>query len=445
MNLQPTILQYQKAAMVLNHEMLQTISLLAYSTDDLLDYIREQAMENPLIECEQSLQNAVAQGDGDEFPRKEKRQQNTSEKNDIIENLKDTNGTTLAEFLLEQARLLKINENDYKKLAYFIYSLNENGYLTTSLEEIAANLSLTAEEGRNYLTLLQSLEPTGVGARNLQDCLLLQLKKKYPEDKLAAAIVADYFVLFAEKKWKKIAKELSVDVSAIQEVQMKVLELQPRPGLCFQQDLSLYIRPDVSVYCVNGNFEIQLKTQFFPKFTINEDYMFLLKNKKGKEYEYIHKKYAEFQSLRNGLKQREAILLQVSTIIAQLQSDFFDKGSSKLKPLTLKQVADALGVHESTISRVVANKYMETSFGIIPLKSFFSQGMKGENEKELSSAAVKKAMIDLIKEEDKKHPISDEKIKKLLETNHKMFVSRRVITKYREELNIPSSTRRKQF
>ncbi|MFT8323639.1 MAG: RNA polymerase factor sigma-54 [Bacillus sp. (in: firmicutes)] len=445
MDLQPNILQYQKTSMVLNHEMLQAISLLAYSTHDLLDFIREQALENPLIECDQCFKEVAAKVEGYELPRKEKKQQQKDDIDSFMENVKDTSNITLSAFLLEQAGLLKLSEKDDKCLTYFIHSLDENGYLTETIEEICSTLFITVEKGREYVKLLQSLEPIGVGASSLQECLLLQLEKKYPEDKLSYIIIAEYFVTFADKKWPYISKKLGVSLSDIQEVQRKILVLQPRPGVSFQQDVSLYIRPDVSVYPVNDQLEIQLNDPLFTKLTLHEDYQLLLQNKQGNEYEYIRKKYAEFQSLRNGLKQREAILLEISACIVEQQKEFFFKGPSKLKPLTLKQVADILGVHESTVSRVVSNKYMETSFGIVGLKSFFSQGMKGENETEVSSAAIKKIIIDLIKEEDKHKPLSDEKIKKILETNHNIFVSRRVITKYREELNISSSTKRKQF
>ncbi|WP_445491962.1 RNA polymerase factor sigma-54 [Niallia sp. 03133] len=445
MNLQPNFSQYQKTSMVLNQEMLQTISLLAYSTHDLLDYIREQAMENPLIECEKCFKEVAAKIEGFDITRAAKKQRQSDEINSIIENVKDQNNTTLSAFLLEQAGLLKLSEKEYKYLAYFINNLDDNGYLTTSMQDISTTLAITLEEGRNYLSLLQNMEPSGIGASNLQECLLLQLKKNYPNDKLAFTIMSEYFDLFAAKKWQKIAKELSISLSDIKLVQMKILELQPRPGLSFQHDLSLYIRPDISVHLVNDYFEIQLKDQLFSKLTVNKDYLPLLQNKKGIEYKYIRKKYAEFQSLSNSLKQREALLVDVCTMLVQMQEEFFYEGPSKLKPLTLKQIADALEIHESTISRIVSNKYVETSFGILSLKSFFSQGIKGENEQEISSTAVKKIITSLIAEEDKQKPYSDEKLKNVLESKYDIYVSRRVITKYREELNIPSSSKRKQF
>lgn len=439
MSLKFELNQSQKKSLFINQALKQTISILAYNNMQLIQFIKDQAMSNPLIEMDEYMYDEllIYQEYKNGLPNA------NAEQNNLIEYAKSSKDN-LCDFLLEQARLLKVSSIDFKYLSYLIYSVDDNGYISQSIEDICSDLDIGIEKGEFLLNILHGLEPAGIGARNLQESLLIQLQRKHSDNKLAILILSDYFEFFVHKKWDVIAKSLSVSVREIQEVKDLIETLQPRPGLAYGENHPIFVRPEVCILKVDGKLSILILDKFISKLKINNMYQVFLQNEESEESNYLKGKYLEFKTLQSSLQQRQTILYKVTKAIVEIQKDFFYKGPSAIKPLTLKDVADKLFVHESTVSRIVSNKYMETTYGIFPYKYFFNSAVGGKDKKE-SSSYVKDRIKYYVKQEDKLKPLSDNSIMLLLRKKESINVSRRVIAKYREELNIPSSSKRKRY
>ncbi|NRG28883.1 RNA polymerase factor sigma-54 [Bacillus circulans] len=439
MGLKFELTQSQRKGLFINQTLKQTISILAYNNIELIDFIKDQAMNNPLIEVDQYIDENYSTYQ--EYRSKET--DSNAEINNLIDYVKSPSGN-LYDFLLEQARFLNLSTLDFKYLSYFIYTVDENGYLSQPLESICSDLHIEKEKGEFILDILHGLEPAGIGARNLQESLLIQLQRKYSDNKLAQLIITDYFNLFASKKWSLIEKKLSVSIKKIQEIKDLIETLQPRPGLQFCESATVFIRPEACILKTDETLSIIILDKFISELKINSNYQVLLENENLEESKYLKAKYLEFKSLQNSLQQRQTILYRVTKAIVELQKEFFYKGPSVIRPLTLKDIADKLSVHESTVSRVISNKYIETNYGILPYKYFFNSKI-GDKDIQKSSTYVKERIKSYIKEEDELKPFSDNSIKLILKEKENIDVSRRVIAKYREELNIPSSSKRKRY
>ena len=346
-----------------------------------------------------------------------------------------------------QIRFLPLSETDRQQLEYLALNINEVGYLQRSLEELAEVMGVTSEEVERYVYILQSLEPVGVGARSLSECLLLQMRAKPVRDPLAEVIIENYLEMLAEKKWKLISKDLSVTMEEIQRVYDEIQTLEPRPGANFGGEPTRYITPDVTVEEVEGELIVIVNDDFIPKLTFNRQYRALLSSNENSEAtDFVKKKYQHLQWLMKSIHQRQLTLYRVTEAIVKHQRKFFEEGVKALRPLTLKQIAEELGIHESTVSRATTNKYAQTPKGTFELKYFFHTAIASTTAEENSSSAyVKQLLKQIIEEEDKTKPLSDQKIVKLLEEKEGVSISRRAIAKYREELGIPSSSMRKRF
>ncbi|KIL50628.1 RNA polymerase factor sigma-54 [Jeotgalibacillus soli] len=445
MNLSTGLLQQQTTNLTMTQGLRQAISLLQYSLNDLSDFIQEQAMDNPLIELHDNAR-VEAGNEGYSGKSKEYAKRSVEDTNQAVSPFDYINmeRRSLQEHLLNQICLLQISDMDYKLLSYFIYHINEDGYLSHTVEELCQELKVSDEKGKSLLTLIQELDPVGVGARNLQECLLLQLEKMPTRNRLAECIVAQHIAAFASKSWKSLSKELSVTLQEIQQVQDLIHTLQPRPGINYSSELPKYIVADVSVMESNGTFTVVINDELLPIIKLNHEYQSLLKQKNVEAHQYLKEKYGELQWLQKSILQRHSTLYQVTKAIVDYQQDFFVKGPAALKPLTLKQIAEEIDVHESTVSRITSNKYVETPTGIVELKYFFSSSLIKQNN-ETSSTSVKELIKNLIDKEDKTKPLSDQKIVQMLEKKQQIQISRRAIAKYRDEMNIPSSPKRKRF
>lgn len=438
------LFQQQTTKLVMTTELRQAISLLQYSALDLSHYIQEQALENPLIELEENRAELVEERrqpklSDTELARGPYRDSEEKSPLDFI----SVEKTGIHEHLLEQLFYLRLPKKDEEVVKYFILNLNEDGYLTRPLTEFAETFAISEEEALDYLYIIQNMEPAGVGARNVSECLLIQLLKRKERDYLAEIIVENYMEMFAQKKWKELSKELSVTMQEIQQVYDTIQLLDPRPGNQYSSELTSYIVPDVIVEEENGEWIITVNDQYIPKIHFNEQYRSLLKAEKQSDLQqYVKEKYDELQWLLKSIHQRKWTLFQVAEAIVHFQADFLREGDKALKPLTLKEVADKIEVHESTVSRATTNKYIQTPRGVYPFKHFFSSKTK---EGGTSSTSVKEYIQKLIEAEDKLKPLSDQKIVELLKEKENISVSRRVIAKYRDELNIPSSSKRKRF
>ncbi|WP_236035250.1 RNA polymerase factor sigma-54 [Alkalihalobacterium elongatum] len=440
------LFQQQTTGLYMTKELRQAISLLQYSMTELTQYIQEQALENPLIELEENLPvdllRTKKQGDDIDERNWESgyREQEVSPLDFV-----SSDRYNLHDHLLYQARFLNLDEQSYEALCYFILHVNGDGYLSEPVEKIIEELSIPEEEGETLLMVLQNMEPTGVGARNLQECLLLQLAKIKDRNILAEMIIENYLELLAEKRWKELSKELSVTLQEIQQVYDLIQTLQPRPGVNYTDDTPKYIQPDVTVEEMEGELVVLVNDDLLPRIQLNKQYQPLLDDKSSDANEYVRKKYDQVQWLLKNIKQRQMTLYQVTEAIVRHQKEFFYKGAEALRPLTLRQIAEEIDVHESTVSRVTTNKYMQSPRGLFELKYFFTTALSNGGTGETSTSYAKEVIKSLIEKEDKRKPFSDQKIVEALKSQHQIELSRRAVAKYRDEMKIPSSSKRKRF
>lgn len=415
-------------------ELTQAITLLQYSSLDLTKFLEEQTLENPLIEVKQT-----------DFSRRTKSKVSKESYTNPIDYI-EKKETSLYEHLLTQLSYMKVNNEKKRTMEYIIQLLDSNGYLYFPEEEIAKDLNTDTETIESAIHYIQSLDPIGVGARSLQECLLLQLRKLPKRNSLAETIIQDYFEGFAEKSWKEIAKQLDVKLFDIQQIFDFIQTLQPRPGAAFHGGEAQYIVPDFDIQVENGVVIMNMHDSYLPKVSLNlQYYQHFLQEKDSQTKSYLQEKVDQCQWIMKSLEQRKLTLQNVMNEIINRQLDFFLKGPAHLKPLIMSEVAQSLDIHESTVSRAVKDKFVQTPFGIFEMKYFFSRNIQTTGSTDTSSTQVKNVLKQLIDEENKQKPLSDQEIVSILKEEHGILVSRRTIAKYRDQLNIPSSSKRKRY
>ncbi len=269
------------------------------------------------------------------------------------------------------------------------------------------------------------------------------MKRLQRRDGLAEDIVEEHFAYFVKKDWRKLVHVLKCSNEELQSAVNCITSLQPKPGLAYSSDKPLYIVPDMAVKKEGDRLVLQMNERNMPRIEIHSEYSALLNNSESEVASYVSEKYQHVQWIMRSLKQRKQTLLQVMTIIMEKQRDFFWEGPAYLKPLALKEVAEELSVHESTISRATRNKYVQTPHGLFEMKSFFSNAVSTTEDEAVSTKRVKQFIQTLVEAENKKKPLSDQKISKLLEEEHEIVISRRTVAKYREQMHIPASSLRK--
>ncbi|GGC14009.1 RNA polymerase sigma-54 factor [Oxalicibacterium flavum] len=357
---------------------------------------------------------------------------------------------TLREHLLEQVSLTVRELRDRALLELIIDALDDNGYLEESLEEIHARLpeelEIELEELHIALTLLQSFDPAGVGARNASECLALQIKRfpKVPfvTRRMALEIVEHHLPLFAQRDFNKLRKALNCDDEDLREAQAVIKQCNPHPGAPFAGDTSDYVVPDVIVKRTRNGWQVMLNHDVMPRLRVNSMYANILKQSKGEGS--LGAQLQEAKWLIKNMRQRFDTILRVAQAIVDRQRNFFSHGAVAMRPLVLREIADTLGLHESTISRVTTQKYMLTPHGMFELKYFFGSHVATETGGEASSTAIRALIKQLIGAEDPKSPFSDSKIADML-AEQGMVVARRTVAKYREALKIPPVNLRKSL
>ncbi len=434
------LFQQQTLKLVMTNELRQAITLLQYSAVELQEFVEEQALENPLIDLAEQASAAEPASMGGYSGRVRKSEQHNPF--DFI----SSNETSLRDYLQEQVSYQSISGDIKKALSFLVDSLDENGYLSEPLETASAKTGVSMEDTEAALGILQTLEPAGVGARDLGECLLIQLKQLYPRQYLAEKVVSEHLQEFAFKKWRELAKKLDTDLQALQDVYDVVQGLNPRPGALYAGEKPRYIIPDITVRRSGMHYEIMMNDQYTPQININRQYQnYLHDDSKSEEAKYIQNKFQQMVWLIKSIEQRRSTLLRVMSVILERQEDFFELGPQHLKPMTLREVAEEADIHESTVSRAVKNKYVQTPHGLFELKYFFTAGLKTDSGAEASAEVVKEMVRGLIDKEDAKKPFSDQKLVEALQKEKGIVVSRRTIAKYREQMNIPSSSKRKRF
>ena len=362
----------------------------------------------------------------------------------------EAHDVTLREHLQEQTRLTVRSLRDRALIELIIDAIDDHGYLEESLEEIHARLPEELEIELDELTialkLLQSFEPAGVGARGASECLALQVRRlpkvAFVTRRLALTIVEDYLTLFAQRDFNKIKKALGCDDEDLREAQAVIRQCHPHPGAAFASGRSDYVVPDVIVKAAKDGWQVLLNHDVMPRLRVNAMYANALKQTKGDGS--LGSQLQEAKWLIKNMRQRFDTILRVAQAIVERQRNFFSHGAVAMRPLVLREIADTLGLHESTISRVTTQKYMLTPHGMFELKYFFGSHVATETGGEASSTAIRALIKQLIGAEDPKNPLSDSKIADML-AEQGMVVARRTVAKYREVLKIPPVNLRKSL
>jgi RNA polymerase sigma-54 factor len=357
---------------------------------------------------------------------------------------------SLREHLMEQVRLTCISPRDCALVEIVVDTLDDNGYLEESLDELHARLppelEIEFEELRTALALVQSMDPPGVGARSAAECLALQIRRMpgvpMVTRRMALTIVERYLTWFAQREFNKLKKALDCDDEDLREAQAVIRQCNPHPGAAFAADVSDFVVPDVIVRRAKDGWSVQLNPDVMPRLRVNSLYAALMKQ--GKSESQLAAQLQEAKWLIKNMRQRFDTILRVAQAIVERQRNFFSHGAVAMRPLVLREIADTLGLHESTISRVTTQKYMLTPHGMFELKYFFGSHVATEAGGEASSTAIRALIVQLTGAEDPKNPLSDSKIAEML-GEQGMVIARRTVAKYREALKIPPVSLRKSL
>ncbi|MDD5087776.1 MAG: RNA polymerase factor sigma-54 [bacterium] len=357
---------------------------------------------------------------------------------------------TLAEHLEEQLRLQHLNDEEFRVGQYIIGSVNKDGYLNYPIEEIARELNVEVSVAEYVLSVVQQLDPPGIAARNLQECLLIQLRQhEHPEKiRLALRMVSDCYDDFMNKRFEVIARKLDVGLDVVKQAFTDVKKLNPKPGEGYFDEKQNYIVPDVVVTRVgdDGEFVVYLNDSSIPSFHINTAYkdMFLSANSDKKVKEFVTRKMESARWFINAIHQRQTTILRTMRAIVKRQEGFFRHGKDHLKPMILQDIAEDIGMDISTISRVTSGKYVQTEWGVYELKYFFSERMETTDGEEISTKVIKSRLREIIDLEDKSDPYSDQTIAEML-AQEGYPIARRTVQKYREQLSIPVKRLRREI
>ena len=459
----------------LSPQQIQMIKLLELPAVQLEQRIKQEIEENIVLEEEEHASDEEEQPQQisvDEYLREDdtpsyKSRINNYSKDDKQRPVYLTEGRSLPEYLLEQLGYRNLSERDMKLATYLVGSIDEDGYLRRDLESVADDIAFTlgietsAEELERLLGVLHELEPAGIGARNLRECLLLQMAQipiNSRPRRLARKILTNYFEEFVKKHYEKLMSRLQVSEEDFREAIAEIRRLSPKPGNLYAEggtDTTPYIIPDFILDYQDGRFQLSLNSYNVPEVRVNRRYMDMIREMVGSDGTVREKDKEAIQFVKNkidsakwfisAIKQRHDTLMRTMQTILDYQQEYFKDGDkSKLRPMILKDIADRTGLDVSTISRVVNSKYVQTQFGIILLKSLFSEAMQTESGEEVSSYEIKNILQECIDEEDKRHPLTDETLMDIL--NSKGYrIARRTVAKYREMLGIPVARLRKQI
>jgi RNA polymerase sigma-54 factor len=471
MGMEHRIIQTQTQRLMLTQKMQQAIQILQLSGMELEQYVQQELETNPVLE---QLQKdpppepmepvAASPTEKDAFDesfdldayasdweysdrhREGIDLSRNPEADDRRQYYQDsiTREESLASRLLTQLRLAAKKEEIYKIGEAIIGDIDSRGFFTGSLPEIAASFGVGEDEVERVLYLIQRFEPTGVGARDVVECLLLQIAIEFPEEEQLRVLVERHLLDLERRQIPKIAKAMNVTPERVEELKTLLSTLNPWPGYEYSAETPQYVIPDVIVEKIDGKFVVYLSDERVPELRINSEYKIMARNVKmeRKDRQYLREKVEAAKWLIRNIEQRQQTILRIANAIVEVQEEFLEKGVEFIKPLTLQEIADKVGVHEATVSRTTRGKYMQTPQGLFELKYFFSPGLRHDSGEAQSSKSVQSLIKKIIDEEDKSKPLSDQKIVDLLKKQG-INIARRTVTKYREALGIlPTSLRR---
>jgi len=468
--------QVQRLGLVITPQLRQAIKILQLPRDELDALLHEEIDQNPLLAVEAGEEvvptpeeappvseeppvaapaeeidwRAYLENYHEDMPALPPTgtDEDDDERLNLVEN-QPNRTESLADHLAEQLRFNNLTAEEEQIASLIIGNLNSDGYLQDSIEDIAASAGVPVELATRVLESIQACDPPGVAARDVRECLLLQLRTQGLDDpttpdpalSLAGMIVRDHLSALEGRRFERLAKDLGVTVEEVTQAVKIITSLDPKPGRNFDDGEIHYVEPDVYIHKIGDDYVVTLNEDGLPRLKISASYRRLLAEE-GAAKEYVQEKLRAATWLIKSIHQRQRTLLLVAESIVKFQRDFLTHGVLQMRPLVLRDVAEDVGLHESTVSRAIANKYVSTPRGIHALKKFFTTGLKGPQGQDVAAESVKERIRELINNEDPARALSDEEIAQLLSSDN-VSIARRTVAKYRESMNIlPSAKRR---
>jgi RNA polymerase sigma-54 factor len=465
----PGIHQFQSLSMqqVLAPQLQQSLAILQAPTLELRNIVQQEIQTNPVLEEEIGTTESEDRSKEDsefqeEFERLAKldeewrdymaqsvsyaaRNPDDEEKRQFFFDSIATQ-ETLQQHLLEQLNTADVTPAQREIAELVIGNIDDSGFLQTSVDEMALTANQPVEQCQEMLELIQTFHPVGVGARDLRDCLLIQLHRVGKVGSLEYRIVDEYLDDLGRRRFPEVARKVGVSVEQIQKAANFIATLDPKPGQIFTPDPNSYVVPDVSVEKIGTDYSVSLNGDQIPHLRISKTYKDLMvQGTNGTEVrDYIREKIRSGKFLIKSIHQRQQTILNIANEIVNRQHEFLENGTASLKPMTMVQIAETVGVHETTVSRAISGKYMATPQGVFEMKYFFTPGYQTSDGASLSNTSVKEAIGDLVRGEDPRNPLSDKEIVEIL-SDRGIPIARRTVAKYRAELNILPSNLRKQY
>jgi RNA polymerase sigma-54 factor len=476
-----------KQEIKINPRLYQAMDLLYMPLLDLQQHLKQELLNNPFLEMaeedEDDEESTSEEGEQNEEEQQKEEAADEIDWEEILLNGFDAGGRPeeheekeyfepvtvdrrdLSDHLRDQVQLLDLDERQHQLAEEFVGNINEDGYLACSLDEIRRGINewvekaaeelgrdtedlpyYTEAECEEMLRKIQALDPPGVGARDLRECLLIQLREAGLEQSVPYRLVRDCFEELRNHRRSEISKRFGISVNDVQIAADEIKKLDPKPGLRFSESGESYIIPDLVIDKIDGVYLITLNDANVPRLKLSRAYVEIARDKKkfdGENKEFISNKMNSANWMIQAIEQRRQTMLKVMHFIVDRQRDFFEKGVQYLKPLTLREVAEVINMHESTVSRVTTEKYVQTPRGVLPLKFFFSSGLSTTGGEDVSARGIKAQIEKLVSDEDPKHPLTDQAIVNILKESG-VQIARRTVAKYRDQLGVLSARMRKR-
>jgi RNA polymerase sigma-54 factor len=470
----------------INPRLYQAMDLLYMPLLDLQQHLKQELLNNPFLEMVEPEEEEEEEGTETEeatTPEEEKAPNDEIDWEGILLDGFDAGGRReeheekeyyepvtvdtrdLSDHLRDQIALLDLDPRQMLLAEEFIGNINEDGYLACPVEDIRQSINdvvlkaaeaadrdpdevpvYTEEEVARMLETVQALDPAGVGARDLRECLMLQLRDAGLEHSVPYRLVRDCFDELINHRWSEISKRFGISPSDVQKAADEIAKLDPKPGLVYSDASDNYIIPDLVVEKIDGKYHVFLNDANLPRLKLSRAYQEIARDKKkfeGENKEFISNKLNSANWMIQAIEQRRQTMLKVMNYIVERQRDFFEKGVQYLKPLTLREVAEVISMHESTVSRVTNEKFVQTPRGVLPLKFFFSSGLSTTGGEDVSARGIKDQIQKLVENEDPKHPLTDQAIVNILKESG-VQIARRTVAKYRDQLGVLSARMRKR-
>ncbi len=428
--------------LTLTQQMRQSLEVLQAPTLELREFVNQQLNSNPLLEeIKESPDISLDSPSGAVASDSDAKNQ---ARDFFFNSIADKE--SFQTHLRTQAALELRDKNVQEAFNFLADYLDERGFVSAEAFEDARRDKLDPSDVKRALEFMQTCEPAGVGARDYRECFMIQLKRKHRENSLAYAILESQYELLQKRKVPELAKIFMVQSSDIERAIREIAELDMSPAKTFEDRDSIYVNADLEFFKEGGIWQVRLTNDAVPKLRIDSTYREIIARGglSREDLAYFKEKTRDGKSVIEAIEMRQNTILEIGKVILDKQRDFFERGSEFLKPLTMAQAAEIIGVHPTTVSRAVANKYARVAFKILPLRFFFTSGFAMDGEEEIANTAVKNEIAEIINGEDKSKPLSDGAIADILKGRN-IDIARRTVAKYREQLNIPPKSMRKRF